>query len=581
MRISPDFVEELKFRNRIEDVVSTYVNLKRTGSNYTGLCPFHSEKTPSFFVSPTRSTFHCFGCGAGGDVITFVMQAENLDYLSSLEVLAQRVGMEMPRDEEKHSEFEKRNRIFEMNKAAARFFNSALNSESAVEAREYIKRRGLTPSVVKRFGLGYAPQSFDALRRHLNGMGFRDEELKEAFLSGKSQKNGSYYDYFRGRLMFPIIDNFGNVIAFGGRAVSDEAKPKYLNTSDTPAFKKSRNLFALNFARNSDFDYMIVCEGYMDVIAMHMAGFSNAVATLGTALTSEQARILSKYTKKVVLSYDSDEAGVNAAKRAMPMLADAGLEVKILQISGAKDPDEYIKKYGADKFRAMLDGSKSKLEFLCDTVLKKYNIIVPEEKIKAASELCEAASSVYSDVEREVYIDRISQRLGIDRNNFKNDVERRRRFNKRNEEAEQSRKIISETLGYGDRINRERPLNIKAAKSEEAIIGIMLLFPELADKIKKGSIALSGENFKTEFNRRVFSSILGIEGKADIGMLGAEFSVDEIARIVEMTEKRAELNDNSEKVLMQNIEALKSQEKLPDGDDIAAALEILNRKNKG
>ncbi|MBQ0125916.1 MAG: DNA primase [Clostridiales bacterium] len=576
MRISQDFIDEIKFRNRIEDVVSSYVTLKHAGSNLTGLCPFHSEKTPSFFVSSARSTFHCFGCGAGGDVITFVMQAENLDYLSALEVLARRVGMEMPRDDEKNSDFLRRDRIFAMNREAARFFNASLSSPDAEAARAYLVKRGLSSAAVKHFGLGYSPNSFDALKNHLSSLGYKEDELATAFLCGKSAKTGRFFDYFRGRLMFPIIDNFGNVIAFGGRA-TDDSTPKYLNTSDTPAFKKSRNLFALNFARNSDYDYMILCEGYMDVIAMHMAGFNNAVATLGTALTSEQARILAKYTKKIVLSYDSDEAGINATKRALPILAEVGLDVNVLQVKDAKDPDEFIKKFGADKFRVLVEGSKSKLEFLCDSVLRKYNIVVPEEKIKASAELCEAASAVFSNVEREIYIDRISERLGIDKNSFKADVERRRRTEKKKEETAKSQKIIADSLGYGDTVNRERAANIKAAKAEEAIIGMMLVFPEFSQMIRAKKIELCAEDFITEFNRRVFEAIINSDGKTDLGMLAQDFSVSEIARMESMMEKRAELSDNSEKVLKENITALKAEAKTSD-DAISATLELLKKK---
>lgn len=512
-------------------------------------------------------------------MITFIMQVENLDYLSALELLCKRVGMEMPHDDDKSSELLRRSRIFEMNKEAARFFNASLNTDEAEEARQYISKRGLSTAAVKHFGLGYAPRSFDALRKHMNSLGYKDAELKEAFLSGLSAKTGRYFDYFRGRLMFPIIDNFGNVIAFGGRSL-DDSMPKYLNTSDTPAFKKSRNLFALNFARRSDKGYMILCEGYMDVISMHMAGFTNAVATLGTALTSEQARILAKYTKKVILSYDSDEAGVNATRRAMPMLADAGLEVRVLKISGAKDPDEYIKKYGSDKFKLLVEGSSSKLDFLCDSVMKKYNILLPEEKIKAANELCEAASRIHSDVEREIYIDRISEKLDIDRKNVRSDVERLRRYDQKREQGELSRRVLSETLGYSDRINRDRSANIKAAKAEEAILGIMLLYPETVAMIKSGKIALCADDFVTEFNKRVFSALISDEGGADIGVLAGMFSVEEIARIQSMAETRAALSDNGERVLCESIDALRREKDRESigGDDISAAMALLKNK---
>ena len=510
-------------------------------------------------------------------MITFVMRAENLDYISALESLCGRVGMEMPRDNDDKSELLKRSRIFEMNREAARFFNACLGDESASAAQAYLKKRGLSSAAVKRFGLGYAPNSFDALRRHMLDRGYRDDELKEAFLSGKSAKTGRYFDYFRNRLMFPIIDNFGNVIAFGGRSL-DDSTPKYLNTSDTPAFKKSRNLFALNFAKNSSYDYLILCEGYMDVIAMHMAGFSNAVATLGTALTPDQARILAKYTKKVVLCYDSDEAGQNATRRALPMLAEAGLETRVLTVRDAKDPDEYIKKFGADRFRILVEGSKSKLEFLCDSVISKYNISVPEEKIKAANELCEAASAIYSDVERQVYIDAISERLGVDRSSVKNDIARRRRNLKKKEDSERLPKIISETVGYGDRINRERASNVKASRAEEAIIGILMLYPENVEKIRSGKIALGADDFLTEFNRKVFEAIMSPDCGADIGMMAQTFGIDEISRISSMTERRAELRDNGEDVLIENVKALKNEKNSLADDDISAALAIIKNK---
>ena len=413
MRIPQNFVEELKYRNKIDDVISSYVNLKRTGSNKTGLCPFHSEKTPSFTVFTNTETFHCFGCGAGGDVITFIMRAENLEYTAALEFLAKRAGMEMPVDNEHKSEMLKRSRILEMNKDAAKFFNQMLYSPEAERARAYLEKRKLSSAAVKRFGLGYAPDSFDALRNHMKRLGYSDAELKEAFLCGKSERTGKFFDYFRGRLIFPIIDNFSNVIAFGGRAINDEVKPKYLNTSDTPVFKKSRNLFALNFARSCADEYIILCEGYMDVIAVNMAGFSNAVATLGTALTSEQARIMARYTKKVVISYDSDDAGQSAAKRAIPLLSEAGIEVSVLKMKDAKDPDEYIKKFGAAKFKLLIEGSRGKFDFLCDTVLKKYDISVPDEKVRAAHEICEIIAGFYSDVERSVYISKAAERLSM------------------------------------------------------------------------------------------------------------------------------------------------------------------------
>ncbi len=581
MRIPQSFIDEVKYRNKIEDVISSYVNLKRAGSNYQGLCPFHSEKTPSFTVFPNTETFHCFGCGAGGDVISFIMRAENLEYPGAVEFLAKRAGLEMPEEAGgAKSETVKRSRMYEMNRAAALFFNRMLYVPESEPAREYLKKRGLSGAAVKRFGLGFAPNSFDALRTHMHSLGYGDDELKEAFLCGKSERTGGYFDYFRGRIIFPIIDNFSNVIAFGGRALGD-GKPKYLNTSDTPVFKKSRNLFALNFARNACADSLILCEGYMDVIAVHMAGFPNAVATLGTALTTEQARLMAKYTKKVILSYDSDEAGVSAAKRAIPILTDAGLEVKMLRMEGAKDPDEYIKKFGAVRFKNLLDDSQGKLDYLCDSVLNKYNILIPEEKLKAADELCDVVCGIWSDVEREIYITRIAERLSVEAANLKRDVERRMRQKKKADDVEMRRKMVSDTLGYGDRVNREFVGHARAARAEEAIIGILLLRPELVAEIRRGVVALSPDDFVTAFNRRVFQAVMACENVCDIGVLGQDFTVEEIDRITAMQVKRSLLTKNDLEVLRDNVKTLKSEADGANGSDDMEDIKILlNRKKK-
>ena len=581
MRIPQSFIDEIKYRNKIEDVIASYVNLKRAGSVYQGLCPFHSERTPSFTVFPNTETFHCFGCGAGGDVISFIMRAENLEYPGAIEFLAKRSGLEMPEEADGgKSETIKRSRMYEMNRAAALFFNKALYAPESEPAREYLKKRGLSRAAVKRFGLGFAPNSFHALSDHMHSLGYRDEELKEAFLCGKSERTGGYFDYFRGRIMFPIIDNFSNVIAFGGRALGDE-KPKYLNTSDTPVFKKSRNLFALNFARNACAESLILCEGYMDVIAVNMAGFPNAVATLGTALTSEQARIMAKYTKKVILSYDSDDAGVAAAKRAIPILTDVGLEVKLLRMEGAKDPDEYIKKFGAARFKTLLEDSQGKLDYLCDSVLKKYDILIPEEKMKAADELCGVICGIWSDVEREIYITRIAERLSVEPSNLARDVERRMRRKQREEDTELRRKVVSDTLGYGDRVNREFVGNAKAARAEEAIIGILLLRPELISEIRRGTVALCADDFVTAFNRRVFEALTACGEKCDIGALAQDFTLEEIDRITAMQVKRSALSKNDLAVLQENVQTLKTAaEEKNTENELEEIKSLLSKKKK-
>ena len=584
MKITPEFIDDLKFRNRIEDVISTYVTLKRAGSRLVGLCPFHSEKTPSFTVFTDTNSYHCFGCGAGGDVITFVMAAENLDYLGALEFLCNRVGMKMPDTDGEKSESGRRRRFYDMNREAARFFHASLSKPGAEGAVDYlINRRKLPKSAITRFGIGYAPDSFDALRKHMISLGYRDEELKEAFLCGKS-KTGKYFDYFRGRIMFPIIDNFGNVIAFGGRAIGDK-EPKYLNSSDTPVFKKSRNLYSLNFARTCCSEELILCEGYMDVIGVNLAGLSNAVATLGTALTSDQARIMAKYTKKVVIAYDSDGAGVAATKRAIPMLTDAGLEVRVLHMDGAKDPDEYVKKFGADKFRALVAESEGKLEFLLGSVLKKYNVDIPDEKIKAAEELCTIAADIESNIEREVYVGKIASALGLDVANVRTDTERKRKYRKKDREAEEKRKIVMSSLGVGDRVNRDYAKNVKAAHAEETVLGLMLLFPEYTEKVRNGKTELTVDDFVTEFNRRVFDRLLESGSEGGLGSFADEFSPEEISRMSSMLVARQELTDNSESVFEESINALKravseSADKNGDIDSLMKLIESKKRQNK-
>ena len=583
MKITQEFLEDLKFRNRMEEVVSPYVTLKRAGSRLVGLCPFHSEKTPSFTVFTDTNSYHCFGCGSGGDVITFVMAAENLDYIGALEYLCNRVGMKMPEGGDEKSESVRRRRFYDMNREAARFFHASLSKPGSEAAVDYLmNKRGLPKAAITRFGLGYAPNTFNALREHMRSLGYHDEEMAEAFLCGRNRSGKGYFDYFRGRIIFPIIDNFGNVIGFGGRAMGD-AQPKYLNSSDTPVFKKSRNLYSLNFARTCCSEELILCEGYMDVIGVNLAGLSNAVATLGTALTSDQARIMAKYTKKVIIAYDSDGAGVAATRRAIPILTEAGLEVRVLHMEGAKDPDEYVKKFGRDKFRALVAASEGKLEFLLGSVMNKYTTDIPDEKIKAAEELCTIAADVDSGVEREVYIGKIATALGIEVASVRSDTERKRKYRKKDRENEEKRKIVMSSLGVGDKVNRDYARNVKAAHAEETVLGLMLLYPEYTEKVRRGEIDLSEDDFVTEFNRRVFSHLREKGSTGGFGAFAEEFSPEEISRMSSMLVARQELTDNSEKVFLESIESLKNavaESRDKSGDDIDSVMKIIERKKR-
>lgn len=579
--ISPQIIEDIKARNDIEHVVSSYITLKRAGSNYNGSCPFHSERTPSFTVFPSTQSFYCFGCGAGGDAITFVMRMENLDYITAVRTLAERSGVTIPESFSSNTNENdvSRQRVLEMNKEAARFFRNALfDTKYGKEAMDYlVNKRKLSTSVIKHFGLGFAPNSFGALHDHLKKLGYSDNEMVTAFLCGKG-KNNTAYDYFRNRIMFPIIDVSGNVVAFGGR-VMDNSEPKYLNTSDTPAFKKSKNLFALNYAKNHCENTMILCEGYMDVISLHAAGFENAVATLGTAITSEQARIFSRYTKKVVISYDSDQAGQRAADKAFKLLQEVGVDVKILKMEGAKDPDEFIKKFGAAKFNAIIDSSKTRFEFEMDKIISKYNINNVDEKVKASHELCKVIASFSSEIERELYSRKMSTFFDIPLSSIQKDVASIIRKRIREDKSRQQSELYRITSGIGDRVNPESASNIRANKIEEAIIGLMLLKVEL---LKECCDRLTQENFVTPFCKKVFESISSVYkefGKFDIGYIQDEFTIEQISRITKMLAERERLSVNDKTTLDNLINSLTSESvKKEDSDSFDDIFDAIKNK---
>ncbi len=582
MRFSRDLVEEIRARNDIVELIGMYVNLKRAGSNFSGLCPYHSEKSPSFTVFPATQSFYCFGCGAGGDAITFAMRSENLDYPAAVEFLAKRAGITIPTDEQEERGMS-RQRVYEMNLAAAKYFRGCLFDANAGKVGlEYLMgKRRLSPAIIKRFGLGFAPNGFSGLTDHMKKLGFTEEELITGFLCGKSQKSGRAYDYFRNRVIFPIINTSGDIIGFGGR-VMDDSKPKYLNSSDTPGFKKSRNLFALNYAKNHCAERLILCEGYMDVIACHAAGFENAVATLGTALTSEQARLMAKHTKEVLIAYDSDEAGQNATRKAIRMLSEVGLEVRVLHMEGAKDPDEYIKKYGADAFRALLDAGKTGFEFKLDATLRKHDVTTPDGKIKASRELCDYIAEVHSGVEREVYISITAKRLGLSEDGIKNDVASIRKKKMVEYNAGISRQARNEAMGIGDRINSDGIKNIKARTAEETIIGLMLLFEEYRSAVVAKKVELEPEHFFSDFHRRVFEQVCMLEadGEYDFSLLGQFFSPEEMGRLEGLVQKRRELTENGLDVLRGCAETLRNEKKLSGQETIDTIRLLLEKKRE-
>ena len=563
MKIPREVIEEIVRRNDIEQVISTYVTLKPAGSNKVGLCPFHSENSPSFTVFGSDDHFYCFGCGAGGDVITFVMRMENVDYPTALELLAKRAGIEIPHtaDDAYGPRGVKRERVLKMNEAAARFFRHCLMKEPCgEEARQYFKKRGLSDGTLKQFYLGYAPNDFGKLTNYLKSQGYTEEEMIAGFLCGKSQKTGRAYDYFRNRVIFPIVDTSRNIVAFGGR-VMDDSKPKYLNSSDTPAFKKSKNLFALNYAKGFCAEQLILCEGYMDVIALHQAGFPNAVATLGTAITEEHARIISRYTKKVIISYDSDEAGQKAANKAMLLLGKVGVEVRVLKMQGAKDPDEFIKKKGADAFRALLSESRTGFEYKLESVIGKYDLSAVENKRRAADELSSIISDYHSTVERELYSKRASEVLGISADAIRNDAERIRKKKIFELNNESNREAHASLRQYSNKVNPDAARNLRASYAEETILGMMMIYPEYREGVLRGEYALSESDFFTAFGKRVFSAIAELESNGGYiyALLGEQFNPDEMSSLEDMQQRRRSLAENGPEVFRTSIEVLRAE----------------------
>jgi len=565
MALPEGFIEDLKFRNPVEEVISSYVTLKRAGSNLVGLCPFHNEKSPSFTVFPATRGFYCFGCGAGGDVITFLMKSENLDYIGAVEALAKRAGVEMPQDEftKKNESDVKKSRILAANRDAARFYHDMLSKPEGQTGYAYLRSRGLTDTIIRRFGLGFAPDEFSLKKNlflnHMLGLGYTERELTAAFLCAKSQKNGRLYPIFRNRVMFPVIDITGEVVAFGGR-VMDDSKPKYLNSSDTPGFKKSRTLFALNFAKHACAERLILCEGYMDVIAVHAAGHPNAVATLGTAITAEQARIMARYTKEVIIAYDMDDAGRRAAEKAIGLLDSVGVRTKILKLGGAKDPDEFIKKFGADAFRLRLDNSENQFDYRCSQVIAAHDTEDFNDRMACISELTALLATLHTEVERDVYIGRLSEKLGVSRESLKKDVERSQRRREKTETREAIRREIQKSAGYGDCINPDRGKLRRAAAAEEAILGILLLYPENIPVTARE--ILREEDFLTAFNRRVYAFLVRCSeehGTFDSGYLGEEFSDDEIGRIMGMQVARGKLTKNDMSVIKESTAILREE----------------------
>ncbi len=497
------FIQQLKQSCDMERIVSGYLPLKKKGRYLVGLCPFHSEKSPSFYVYPQNQSFYCFGCGAGGDVITFIRRIENLEYMEAVKLLADRCGLELPMDSDQSDERSMlKKRVLEINRESARFFHSCLMSEQGRQAYEYLISRGRDRKTIRHFGLGYAPAGWDGLLNHLRTKGFSDNDMLEANVVTK----GKYgpHDRFSNRVIFPIIDLRGNVVAFGGRALDDKGA-KYLNSSDTPVFKKSKTLFALNFAKTSKRPGLILAEGYMDVIAIHQAGFDNAVATLGTALTEEQARLISQYAERVVLAYDSDGPGQAATKRAMNIFDEVGVKVSVLSMTGAKDPDEFIKKYGTERFAMLLDNSRNPVEFELSKLRTTYDTAQADGKVGYLKEACKLFAGIRNPVEREVYITQTANELEISPQAIKAQIEnldKRESYRQRKQQRADTNIYIGRMAAAKDDLQRRT--NLRYAMAEEGVLFCLMKNPDSYPQI---SSRLSEQDFVTDINRQLYLAL--------------------------------------------------------------------------
>ena len=577
MAFPEKFITELVERSDIVDVVSSYVRLgKKSGSNIFGLCPFHSEKTPSFSVSPDKQIYHCFGCGKGGGVINFIMEIENLSFPEAVEFLARRAGMAVP-EETNDEESRKRARMLALNKDAARFFYEQLSTPAGEAAKRYMAGRQISPAIARRFGLGFAPDTWDSLEKAMRAKGYSDFELFDAGLVRKGKSSG-FYDTFRNRLMFPVIDVRGNVIGFSDRILGD-GEPKYMNSPETLVFNKSRNLFALNLAKKSKSGYIILSEGNIDVVSLHQAGFDSAVASLGTSLTPEQARLISRYTDQVIIAYDNDGAGIKASQRAIGILEKLDLKVKVLRMDGAKDPDEFIKRKGPDAFRNLLEASENQLDYRLRAVTDKYDLTVDEQKVAFLKEATELLARLPGSVERQVYAMRVATLAGVGADAVAAEVEQRRkrlvRRTYRDTERAESRQ--ERQLPSGGREKRyEDP---GSAAAEEGLIRLLYLDPALA----KGAALPAQEEFSASELGRIYSALRErIDSNQDVSTaaLSAALSQDEMSLLVRILQQPETLA-NGEQTLRDYIDKIRNRKELAASNSDLRALAGKLRERKG
>lgn len=580
-----EFLYQLKQANPIDTVMGSYVRLIKAGSLLKCQCPFHSEKTPScvVYADTQNPHFYCFGCHAGGDVITFIMQIEGLPYMDAVRMLAERAGIAVPEQERDNGESKFRMRLLELNRAAARYFFENLTGKDK-RGLIYLKERALNPEIIRKYGLGYADDRWDGLLNAMKQLGYTDEELLGANLCSRSGKTGNLYDKFRNRVIFPIFDLRGSVIAFGGRTIEKDGEPKYLNSSDTPVFKKGRNLFSMNFAKKSQSKRLILAEGYMDVISIHQAGFENVVASLGTALTPDQCRLMRQYAEEVVISYDSDAAGQNATVKAVNLLRAVGLRPRILHMHDAKDPDEYIKKFGSAYFRKLLEEADDAVSYELQRCRDGTDPESEDGTITALHKAISVLSGIENELDRNVYLSKIAKEYEISPEILKAQVAQEIRKRKKNEKKQTWTALKTAPL-LRDPINPEAAARPKEAKAEEQILCYLFRQPDALEDVLK---QIRPEEFVTELNRRIFRHLTDKLQQGypyDLSLFSDSFTPQEMGRITGIEASHSEL-DISPKAVSDCIRVLKNPKLDPakaaelDDSDWAANFQAIKQQKR-
>ena len=565
MAIPHSVIEEIKYKSDIESVISSYISLKRRGKNLIGLCPFHGEKTPSFTVYPESASFYCFGCKAGGDVFTFIKLIENIDYIDSVKLLAERAGVAVREDDSDDALHKLRNTIYEINREAARYYHSYMMSPEGEVCRNYYVSRGLTPQTIKKFGLGAAPDKWDGLLKHLTAKGFSTQDIYLANLASKSSK-GTYFDRFRNRAMFPIINVRGNVVGFSGRRLSENKnEAKYVNTSDTQVYKKSQNLFGINLAKNYCSDSLILVEGNVDVISLHQAGFMNVVAPLGTAFTEEQAQILSRYTNEVIICFDSDEAGQKAVEKAITLLGKTGVAIKILMLPMGKDPDEFLKSHKPSDFQKLIDSAVPATEYKLLKAADTVDVNSDESRLKYLNNAAEILAATDDSITVDFYISKLSKNFGVSKTAIQSKITQIRKKKSATAQKREFSQIVSPT-NYRNDINPEKYGNERAAKAEERLLSVLFKHPDLIDVVKDN---LPCDKMITSLNKRILMAImeqLSMSQSFDISLLGSEFTDAEIGYI-SMHINSGFSSDKPKTVLNDCIKVILEEKMLTKSDD--------------